>query len=243
MNLNDAFAIKYNTRQQDANTNQFEALSKDRLGGIGMDIAKQNADATTLTAKKAYDNMQPSSFLGGAMPSLKSSLGSTTGVAPGAAPVVTGLTPMTDADKLKSPLGFKRGATKVPGKGSGKVDTVPAMLAPGEAVLNKAAAQKMGRDKIAAANKAGAKQMGIQGKGKPGHYAEGTANVKPPLIKRIADFVMGAPKPAQPAPAQPQGPRNVGPAVTPGQGGQYMYTTYGSKDALDARVRRAMGEE
>jgi hypothetical protein len=53
------------------------------------------------------------------------------------------------------PLGMplKRGITRVPGKGSG--DKVPAMLEPGEAILNKKAAGMIGRDKIAAANKKG----------------------------------------------------------------------------------------
>jgi hypothetical protein len=66
----------------------------------------------------------------------------------------------SNPDRLKE-LGLKRGTTRVPGKGSGKVDTVDAKLAPGEAVLNKAAAESMGRDKIAAANAAGAKKMGL----------------------------------------------------------------------------------
>ena len=49
-----------------------------------------------------------------------------------------------------------------------KSDTVPAMLTPGEAVLTRAGADKIGRGKIAAANKAG-----VRG------YARGTANVLP----------------------------------------------------------------
>lgn len=50
------------------------------------------------------------------------------------------------------------GATKVPGSMPPKgqnTDTVPAMLTPGEAVLNRHAAQSMGRDKIAQANARG----------------------------------------------------------------------------------------
>jgi len=67
-------------------------------------------------------------------------------------------------DRILSPrpaVGMAKGATRVPGKGSGKVDTVPAVLAPGEAVLNKAAADKMGRGMIARLNKAGARKMGM----------------------------------------------------------------------------------
>lgn len=74
--------------------------------------------------------------------------------------------------------GYSSGTSKVPGKGSGKVDTVPAMLAPGEAVLNKGAAEHMGRGMIAAVNKIGLARMGVApdaksgsakpAKGKPG---------------------------------------------------------------------------
>jgi hypothetical protein len=58
--------------------------------------------------------------------------------------------------------GYLFGATAVPGQGSGTVDTVPAVLAPHEAVLNKAAADMMGRGRIAALNARGAKQMGLR---------------------------------------------------------------------------------
>lgn len=56
---------------------------------------------------------------------------------------------------------FAKGTARVPGKGSGKVDTVPAKLAPGEAVLNRAAADMTGRGLIAALNKLGAQKMGL----------------------------------------------------------------------------------
>jgi hypothetical protein len=58
--------------------------------------------------------------------------------------------------------GYLFGATAVPGQGSGTVDKVPAMLAPHEAVLNRAAADLMGRGKIAALNAQGARQMGLR---------------------------------------------------------------------------------
>jgi hypothetical protein len=58
--------------------------------------------------------------------------------------------------------GYLFGATAVPGQGSGTVDKVPAMLAPHEAVLNRAAADMMGRGRIAALNAQGAQQMGLQ---------------------------------------------------------------------------------
>lgn len=57
--------------------------------------------------------------------------------------------------------GFAKGTARVPGKGDGTKDTVNAKLAPGEAVLNKPAAEGMGRGLIAALNKLGAQKMGM----------------------------------------------------------------------------------
>lgn len=54
---------------------------------------------------------------------------------------------------------YSHGTSHVPGHGDGTVDTVPAMLAPGEAVLNKGAAEHMGRGMIAALNKLGLSKM------------------------------------------------------------------------------------
>lgn len=58
-------------------------------------------------------------------------------------------------------LGFAKGTARVPGKGDGTKDTVPAKLAPGEAVLNKPAADMAGRGLIAVLNKMGAQKMGM----------------------------------------------------------------------------------
>jgi hypothetical protein len=58
--------------------------------------------------------------------------------------------------------GYLFGATAVPGQGSGTVDKVPAMLAPHEAVLNRAAADMLGRGLISALNARGVRQMGIR---------------------------------------------------------------------------------
>ncbi len=62
---------------------------------------------------------------------------------------------------FERPPGHRKGLARVPGKGDGTKDTVPAMLAPGEAVLNKSAAEGMGRGLIAALNKLGAEKMGM----------------------------------------------------------------------------------
>lgn len=63
--------------------------------------------------------------------------------------------------KNQPSTGYAKGTARVPGKGDGTKDTVKAKLAPGEAVLNKAAAEGMGRGLIAALNKMGAKKMGM----------------------------------------------------------------------------------
>lgn len=60
-----------------------------------------------------------------------------------------------EIDFLHQHLKATHGLNKVPGKGPSTVDTVPAMLAPREAVLNEHAADLIGRDKIAAANAIG----------------------------------------------------------------------------------------
>lgn len=76
-------------------------------------------------------------------------------------PVVSAPTPTSTLaqqagiKRVPRPQTYSKGATKVPGKGSSKVDTVPAMLAPKEAVLNEHAADLIGRDNITAANAAG----------------------------------------------------------------------------------------
>ena len=54
-----------------------------------------------------------------------------------------------------------RGMVRVPGKGDGKTDKVKAILAPGEAVLNKGAADHLGRGGIAALNAIGRAKMGM----------------------------------------------------------------------------------
>ena len=58
-------------------------------------------------------------------------------------------------------IGYAKGIPRVPGA-LAKTDTVPAMLSPGEAVLNRNAAEMLGRDKIAAFNAAG-KRNQVQG--------------------------------------------------------------------------------
>ena len=75
--------------------------------------------------------------------------GAAPGGAPGGAPAPGGMAP-----PMPGGMGFFGGTAKVPGKGSGNVDKVPAMLAPHEAVLTHGAADALGRGKIAALNAA-----------------------------------------------------------------------------------------
>lgn len=82
--------------------------------------------------------------------------GSWTGPTP--APAATGNQLATAAGlgpRVPRPQSYTKGTAKVPGKGSSKVDTVPAMLAPKEAVLNEKGADLIGRANITAANAAG----------------------------------------------------------------------------------------
>lgn len=90
-----------------------------------------------------------------------------------------------EIDFFHQHLKAQHGMNKVPGKGPSTVDTVPAMLAPREAVLNEHAANLIGRDKIAAANAIGVAHQKAQGKGMvapkgagPKGYAEGTPSVR-----------------------------------------------------------------
>ena len=94
-------------------------------------------------------------------------------------------------NQARKPLGYETGTTKVPGKApaKGNTDTVPAMLTPGEAVLNVGAAEHVGRDNIEKANQIGLAKMKGKGmpapkaKGKPAQpvqqHAKGTNKVQP----------------------------------------------------------------
>lgn len=72
---------------------------------------------------------------------------------------------------------LKKGTAKVPGKGDGTKDTVPAKLAPGEAVLNKAAAEHLGRGLIKMLNQYGMHKMGMVEPDQEGYFKCGTEEV------------------------------------------------------------------
>jgi hypothetical protein len=61
-----------------------------------------------------------------------------------------------------------KGTARVKGKGKPNKDTVPAMLAPGEAVLNQGAADHVGRNLIDVLNAIGAHKMAMAGNPVPG---------------------------------------------------------------------------
>lgn len=102
-------------------------------------------------------------------------------------------------------FGFSKGTKKVPGSGTG--DTVPAMLSPGEAVINKEGAEHIGRGAIEAINAVGLikRALGageggaapqLQADGESGStgvrgYAKGTSKVtkKAPSKKAAAPAV------------------------------------------------------
>jgi hypothetical protein len=136
-------------------------LNTARTGQVGAETTRQNQlnDPYNPTSDGHYDS------LGNWVPGA-------TGFSKGTASVTA-----SDAEVAafhQHILHATQGANKVPGKGPSTVDTVPAMLAPREAVLNEHAADLIGRDKIAAANAIGVAHQKAQAgpgmvaaKGKP----------------------------------------------------------------------------
>lgn len=66
----------------------------------------------------------------------------------------------TAAQRASTGFEFSAGTSRVPGQGDGTVDKVPAVLAPGEAVLNRGAADHLGHDVIDVLNALGDIKMG-----------------------------------------------------------------------------------
>ena len=112
---------------------------------------------------------------------------------------------------------YSGGTSKVPGHGDGTVDKVPAMLAPGEAVLNKGAAEHVGRGLISHLNAIGAAKMGMTGPGEAGKLAKGTSKV---AKGKASDTPSITPQMLQALMQQPQSAPQGAPA--PGGGGGLM---------------------
>lgn len=144
---------------------------------------------------------------------------------PGAAP--TGPAPMQGAlPGLAGVLQAAMGAAKVPGRGTGKVDTVDAKLAPGEAVVNKGAIKHIpgGRAAIAKANAKGVKDMGMgspaKGKGKavapPPPRAKGQPMMPLQAKRGFATGTSNVPStPTPPRPGDTTSSGSWGPPPTP----------------------------
>lgn len=101
------------------------------------------------------------------------------------------------------------GVGKVPGKGDGTVDTQRTILAPGEAVLNKGAAEHLGRDTIALLNAVGLHKMGMSGPGAPPSPEPQTSVSSPtsgdqtiPGYAQGDEYVGSAVAPSVPGPGQ-----------------------------------------
>ena len=80
------------------------------------------------------------------------------------------------------PQNYDQGTHTVPGEGDGSHDTVPATLAPGEAVLNRGAAELTGRMLIKHLNDLGARMMAASG-----HTPDGMKGMPAPRAKAGKD--------------------------------------------------------
>jgi len=164
VNWSGLAAQKYSIMQQNADTAAAQARAdianteeRTRLLGPTSQaaIGLQGAQTRNLTAQSVGAenlNMVPTNDI------FRGLLGSGFGVSTSLTPIDAGLTrPLGSSSRM----GFAKGTARVPGKGSPKKDTVPAMLAPGEAVLNQPAAEGLGRGLIALLNAAGQQKMGM----------------------------------------------------------------------------------
>ncbi len=132
------------------------------MTGGGTQVGGNTGVGSTPFAPAAFTNTGKFSFSGGVTPDAPD---------PGAS---------SYGPVKKEPWMWATGTAKVPGKApaKGSTDTVPAMLTPGEAVINKEGAQMMGRDKIAKVNQAGlAARRGMSAA--PQKLAKGTHMVMP----------------------------------------------------------------
>lgn len=121
----------------------------------GVDISNSGVSDSVLRA--LHSSFVGSGLFGGGGGPASSGANTQTSVLNAAPTILPSMQPMpwsslTGDQTGENPYSFSAGTTQVPGKGPSTVDTVPAMLAPKEAVLNEHAANLIGRDKIAAAN-------------------------------------------------------------------------------------------
>jgi hypothetical protein len=220
------FAQKLNITQQEANSHQAAATAQaNLLNQQATQVAPNAASQRDLTAAQTFGantaaNLAPLEF--GSQDALRRSQGAESYARANTFGIegqnsLFGFGDQQRQVQATRGNGAKTGMTKVPGTGDGTVDKVPAKLAPGEAVLNKAAAEHLGRDTIALLNAIGSAKMGLNvnpqtaapepAKGQQG-YAKGTAKV---ASKAKGKGGGKAPDPA--AAAGAQGPGGMSPQV------------------------------
>jgi hypothetical protein len=105
------------------------------------------------------------------------------------------------------PRGYDTGTSMVPGKGSPTGDSVSANLSPGEAVLNVAAAEHLGRSTIDFLNAIGAQKMGLD--------VGATADKSSPAKGSKTDSGQKVSNQTGDTPGYAFGTRNVAPAGDP----------------------------
>lgn len=139
-----------------------------------------------------------------------------------------------------SPSGFADGTSKVADKGGkpmkpGSTDTTPAMLTPGEAVLNVGAAEHLGRSVIDVLNAIGSLKMGKDG---TASQTEGPAT-KAPIGGEggLPGYALGTPNVQNPSPfgtggagAGASAPKPIDPIA--GQGGTWVSQGGGGNNAI-----------
>jgi hypothetical protein len=142
-----------------------------RANALGPTYNYSSSNLDPAVAAGAYSKSQ-AQMNGGVAPMVVPGGGSDTSVTPG------GMITQDDDDG-----GHRMGVTRIGGRGNGTKDTVKTKLAPGEAVLNRSAADMIGRGLIAHANKLGAARMGMgmvnpkQAPAGPAGYKRGTSSV------------------------------------------------------------------
>lgn len=152
----EMFRKKYDQSQQALDIDKTKAQAAQTSAGADVMSAEGSRTANMAQAERTRAEVP---FVGGLMKAqTQAQLGS---ASQGFAESAFTRSKRKAFDMPLSSFQFRKGIAKVPGKGDGKVDTQPAMLAPGEAVLNKAAAGMLGRKKITQLNKKGVKKMGM----------------------------------------------------------------------------------
>ena len=102
------------------------------------------------------------------------------------APNSEGAPAQTYGEPVPTYEGDAKGKTRVPGKGDPRVDSQPAMLAPGEAVLNAPAAEHLGRDVIDLLNAIGQRKLGMSDQSAVSASSDGDSPNAQPATQPVA---------------------------------------------------------